>query len=379
MSPSTHTVAPADGIRIRDVADNPLPVGTDFWTSVDVVRRHWKLLLVGLVLTVALAWGAFVAVGPSYQATTEMILLVPHGNTTPGRTADVLPTGNPYLSFGGTLNVTGTVIAKALMGNQGATEVSARGGSASYSVEPPVGDAPVLTITATSADPAASLRTAAIVRTLLTRELDRQQRVAGAPQDSWITMAPLEVADHATPQKKSQVRALAAILVLGTAGSVGMCFFAESLAQRRRGRQQWAQAFAGDALGDEASGEDEFESAALEQDQPEEDQPEPAALEQDQPEEDQPEPAALEQDQPEDDQPEPAALEQDQPEDDQHVAEQPDEEHAEDPDGSRLVLEDATHHPGKAWTDRPYRMRLLLDNVEASDPDETLPVSAGSR
>jgi hypothetical protein len=321
----------------------------------------------------------------------------------------VLPTGNPYLSFGGTLNVTGTVIAKALMGNQGATEVSARGGSASYSVEPPVGDAPVLTITATSADPTASLRTAAIVRTLLTRELDRQQRVAGAPKDSWITMAPLEVPDHATLQKKSQVRALAAILVLGTAGSVGMCFFAESLAQRRRGRQQWAQAFAGDALGDEASGEDEFESAALEQDQPEEDQPEPAALEQDQPEEDQPEPAALEQDQPEDDQPEPAALEQDQPEedqpepaaleqdqpeddqpepaaleqdqpeDDQHVAEQPDEEHAEDPDGSRLVLEDATHHPGKAWTDRPYRMRLLLDNVEASDPDETLPVSAGSR
>jgi capsular polysaccharide biosynthesis protein len=348
MSPSTHTLAPADGIRIRDVADNPLPVGTDFWTSVDVVRRHWKLLLVGLVLTFALAWGAFVAVGPSYQATTEMILLVPHGNTTPGRTADVLPTGNPYLSFGGTLNVTGTVIAKALMGNQGATEVSARGGSASYSVEPPVGDAPVLTITATSADPAASLRTAAIVRTLLTRELDRQQRVAGAPQASWITMAPLEVADHATPQKKSQIRALAAILVLGTAGSVGMCFFAESLAQRRRGRQQWAQAFAGDAYGEDEYGEDEYESAA-----PEEDEYESAA-----PEEDEYESAALEQDQPD---------------------EQLDEEHAEAPDGSRLVLEDAAHHPGQAWTGRQYRMRVLLDNVEASDSDETVPVSAASR
>ena len=106
------------------------------------------------LLTIAALVGAMTIVPITYQAEGEIILLVPTDNLDESVVAQ-----NAYLGFGGSLNVVTFVLARAAGGQQAATEIEAAGGVADFIVDLVPGDAPMLSITATSKDPAEAMKT----------------------------------------------------------------------------------------------------------------------------------------------------------------------------------------------------------------------------
>lgn len=233
----------------------------DFWSSVAVLRRRWPIALAGLGLTLAAAAILFSAISPTYRAEGKVILLPPaeappidlralvppEEGAAAGEETDDRPVEeeepvtsttfgteeNPYLGFGGTLNIMGEVLATVLNSDQTRTEVAA-GATADYEVELEAGDAPILSISASGEDAESAMATQAAATEALVRELDQRQGDAGAPGPTRITARELSTPVDATLERTSKIRAAVGVLVLGVAGTVLLVFLVEGWSERRR-------------------------------------------------------------------------------------------------------------------------------------------------
>jgi capsular polysaccharide biosynthesis protein len=200
----------------------------DFVSALMVLARHWLVVLNGVVLTVGATLALFVAVPPTYQATTSSVLLVP---SQPGATE----TGqlNPYLGFGGSLGIVAEITARRMNDGSMVDKLTKQGATADYLVDLVPGDAPILSVTATSRDEQSSLRTARIVDAAISAELRDSQLSLGAPANLLISTKPVTTATQAVLKRGSQIRAVAAVLVLGIAGTIVAAFIAEGVRVRR--------------------------------------------------------------------------------------------------------------------------------------------------
>jgi capsular polysaccharide biosynthesis protein len=200
----------------------------DFVSALMVLARHWLVVLNGVVLTVGATLALFVAVPPTYQATTSAVLLVP---SQPGATE----TGqlNPYLGFGGSLGIVAEITARRMNDGSMVDKLVGQGATADYLVDLVPGDAPILSVTATSRDEQAALRTARIVDAAVSAELRDSQLSLGAPANLLISTKPVTTATRAVLKRGSQIRAVAAVMVLGIAGTIVAAFIAEGVRVRR--------------------------------------------------------------------------------------------------------------------------------------------------
>ncbi|HVQ96199.1 MAG TPA: hypothetical protein VMU51_34595 [Mycobacteriales bacterium] len=200
----------------------------DFVSALLVLVRHWLVVLNGAVLTIGATVALFVAVPPTYQATSSSVLLVP---AQPGATeAGQL---NPYLGFGSSLGIVAQITARRMNNPATGEKLTKQGATAAYLVDIVPGDAPMLSVTATSQDEQAALRTAKIVNSAISTELRDSQVALGAPTNLLIQTSPVTTATQAVLKRGSQIRALAAALVLGIAGTIISAFIAESVRVRR--------------------------------------------------------------------------------------------------------------------------------------------------
>jgi capsular polysaccharide biosynthesis protein len=200
----------------------------DFVSALLVLVRHWLVVLNGAVLTLGATVALFVAVPPTYQATSSAVLLVP---AQPGATeAGQL---NPYLGFGSSLGIVAQITARRMNDASTAEKLTKQGATADFLVDIVPGDAPMLSVTATSRDEQAALRTAKIVDVAISAELRDSQLALGSPRNLLIQTSPVATPSRAVLKRGSQIRALAAAMVLGIAGTIVSAFIAEGVRVRR--------------------------------------------------------------------------------------------------------------------------------------------------
>lgn len=204
----------------------------DFVSALLVLGRHWLALVNGLVLTAAASFSMLVAIPPTYQATSSVVLLVPaqKGATEAGQL-------NPYLGFGSSLGIVAQLTARRMNDLSVAERLYAQGATGDYLVDIVPGDAPMLSVTATSTSEDEALRTAKLVDQAVTKELRDSQVSLGAPSNLLIQTKPVTTATQAVLKRGSQMRAIAAVLVLGVAGTIFAAFTLEGLRVRRERRR----------------------------------------------------------------------------------------------------------------------------------------------
>lgn len=210
----------------------------DLWTALGVLARRWRVVVAGAVVTLLGLWGVYLGVAVTYEAEGEIIFILPAQEADDGASDESgLEIGlqNPYLGFGGSLNVMTFVIARAAGGQQAAELLEEAGGTSDFVVDVVPGDAPMLSITTTSIDSDEAMESYAAVHAWVIQELESRQELAGAPEQLRIVASAVRSPITPEPQFGSLLRAAAAVLILGGASTVVLAFLAESVAARRRG------------------------------------------------------------------------------------------------------------------------------------------------
>jgi hypothetical protein len=205
----------------------------DLLTTLRILLDRWRVVVPALLLTLVATLVVGAAVKPVYQATGVVVLLVPARLTDPvtGQTAAV----NPYLQFGGSLEVTADALVRVMMSDAAAQRARAAGGTADFEVGTGTsGSSPIVNIVATGRSTKEATGTVRVVARELSHELARRQHGAGAPQPTWIRLASLSSPTTAHRLMGSRLRAEAAVAVLGLALSLGLTFLVEGWSEGRR-------------------------------------------------------------------------------------------------------------------------------------------------
>jgi capsular polysaccharide biosynthesis protein len=235
------------------------PAGSDLWSSLEVLRRHWVVVVAGLVLTAIASITAIAVVGPVYQAKGSVILLVPtakssdttssavsttappttapksNQTTAAGAPVTTLAVRNPYLDFGNSLQITAAVVASVMVSDGRASQILETVPGGSFTVDAAKNDTPMLDIVGSGPNAEVALQTEAAVVNAVRDELLRVQTNSGAPVSSFITVTEINKPDHADIVRTNRIRALAMILVLGLSATLGIAFLAEGRRQRKHG------------------------------------------------------------------------------------------------------------------------------------------------
>ena len=191
-----------------------------------MLRRRWRVMVAGVLVTGAALVGILFAVPKTFVAEGEYIFMLP-AQTKAG--ADI-GLQNPYLGFGGSLNVVTFVVARAMAGQAEADAVAKAGGDSEYVVDLVPGDAPMVSISVKGTSEREAMATYAVLERELTAQLARMQTSAGAPRALQIISVPVRTPERAEVQRSSQIRIAAGVLVLGGVITLLLAFFAESLA-----------------------------------------------------------------------------------------------------------------------------------------------------
>lgn len=194
-----------------------------------VLARRWYVVLLGLLLTAGLAYGATLA-APAEFRSRALILLLPSEEA-------VGEAGNPFLALDG-LEQPASLVVAYFTSTAAQEEVAARSETATFNVAL---DAevrgPVILVQVTDETEALSLETLGYLRDRIPEELRRLQEEVGAPDSSIISSMVLTSDAEAVQDNSAAIRLVIAALVLGVTGTVFLAFGLESSLARRASRR----------------------------------------------------------------------------------------------------------------------------------------------
>jgi hypothetical protein len=218
-----------------------------------IVRKIWKYKLLTVPLLALVLAGAFYVVAmtaPTYEASSTYILEYPPPPPTDAEIASDPALGrvnsdNPYLRFSDQ-TVLVQVLASRLNSEEGRKNLAAQGADPNYTAAPSPEfgfSAPILQITGTGISAAAAIKTTNLVGRAAQRELDRMQESRGVDDTYRIQAQAVVTAQDATLKASGKLRALVAVLGLGTI----MLFIVISVLDALGAlRTEWAEPRAGD-------------------------------------------------------------------------------------------------------------------------------------
>lgn len=191
---------PATGIYLSDV--------------LGMLRRRWYVLVVGLLLVAGGAGAVLLKSPVSYQATGQLLLLLPPqaGGDKPI---------NPYLNLDPGLATTAALIASTMNAPESQRSVEAAGHTAAYTITLFPNTGPLLVITTEGADPQQAIGTRDEVIRRLQQELDRIQNEENAPKRQFIHTRTNSTFNEAEVLTGDRTRAVAAV---GAAGMLALLF-----------------------------------------------------------------------------------------------------------------------------------------------------------
>ena len=202
-----------------------------------VLMRQWVVLVVGVVVLAGGVVGVMRYVPTAYQATGELILLLPanaSGVTTPT---------NPYLNLPSEMTTTASLLAGAMMTKDTERDLASQGFTSDYDVTVVPGAGPIILITAKDTDPGACLGIRDELISRLQAELAKIQAAAYVPDRQLIRATPSSVGQVAEALPGNKIRGLA---VMGSVVVTLTCLVA-FLRDRRRARAPMAERSKSDA------------------------------------------------------------------------------------------------------------------------------------
>jgi hypothetical protein len=198
----------------------------------DVMRalgRRWYVLVVGLVMTAGLAYGAYVISPPEYTARGLILLL-------PSEVA-VGEAGNPFLVLGGLEQPAGIVVAYFASASAQA-EVEDHSPTAQFLVA--IDDStrgPVIAVNVTDSSEEAALSTLDFLMDRIPEELERLQTEVAAPADAVITSMPLTADTVAEVDRSGMIRLVIAAIAVGMLLTGIVAFTLDGVLLRRAQRR----------------------------------------------------------------------------------------------------------------------------------------------
>lgn len=212
-----------------------------------LLLRRWVVVMIGLALTGAGAYGVLTYVEPDYQASGQLLLLLP-----PEATGDATPT-SPFLNFESGISTAASLVAGQVGSKDTQRELAAEGHDAEYAVALAPEAGPLLVVTTKDKDPAVAVSTRDAVMERIAAELARIQKEARVPQRQLINADTTSTTKKAEVLPGSRMRALVGVAGVGALVTLLAAFGLDRLLLRRRTRR--ATAAAGDSGSDE-DGED---------------------------------------------------------------------------------------------------------------------------
>lgn len=223
----------------------------DIWQVLRITLRRWYIAAPILALGVVASYVAADRVAIEYTSGASVLLVSPEALGTPepepSAVADpdttltppdsaLESTGNPWLSFSGSLNTAAQAIQLSVLSQETARVIEDEGLSPDYSVGTDR-RSPIILIETTSSDPELTQRTLERLVTLVEEDLSRRQVAAGAPASRQIHAEILSMDDTPERAVAARLRVRLGILVLGVIAAMLAAVAFDSLvriARRRR-------------------------------------------------------------------------------------------------------------------------------------------------
>ncbi|WP_225448245.1 Wzz/FepE/Etk N-terminal domain-containing protein [Streptacidiphilus sp. P02-A3a] len=187
-----------------------------------VVRRRWRVLLSGLLVTGLLAAGVFFADPTKYQSQSTVELLN-------SQKATVAFDGNPFLST--QVALTGMVdsLSRNLDSDASQTELAALGVTGTPSAMIANNAlAPLMWLTVTGTNAAQVLRSDQILTSYARQRLQQLQAQQSVDAGAMIRMMTIVAPQKAAAQTKTKIEYLVLVALLGLVVSLAGCFYAEA-------------------------------------------------------------------------------------------------------------------------------------------------------
>jgi hypothetical protein len=185
---------------------------------ISTVRRWWYIAGLGFLITLSSIFGVTKVVPLKYRAQARFVIL-PSG-VAAGPAGD-----NPYLSLQEGLDITVGVLSSAMTDDQTKYAVEQAGATGIYTMTLDKSlPGPILLVTATDLTPAATTKTLNIVGRELPIKLTQLQRSVGSPDKFLLSATQISVTNP-HPLRKTQIRAVVAVLALGLAATyLALCW-----------------------------------------------------------------------------------------------------------------------------------------------------------
>ncbi|WP_315549325.1 hypothetical protein [Microbacterium aurum] len=193
------------------------------------LTRRWYVLLIGLVVTSALAYLAWMTTPPTYSAQGTELLLPPSAQVETG-------TKNPLLELSG-LDAPAALVIGRLDGQAVREEVTAFSAEADYTVETdPTLRGPTVLVTMTDVSPEKALESLEYVLDMVPDVLASLQSGLEVPPAATVTSMRLATDSEPEPERSATLRALVLAAGIGLAVTI-IAAVALDAWLRRRGRR----------------------------------------------------------------------------------------------------------------------------------------------
>lgn len=198
----------------------------------DVIRalgRRWYVLLVGLLLTAGLAYGAYSTTPPEYTA-RGLVLVLPSEDS-------IKAGGNPFLNLSG-LEQPASIVVAYFASSTAKEEIANRAPHAEFEVALDSSTrGPVIAVDVTDKSSEETLSTLTYLMDQIPVQLQRLQQEVDAPAGAMVTSMQLVVDDSAEADRAGTIRTVIAAIVVGLAATGVAASMLDGLLLSRRARR----------------------------------------------------------------------------------------------------------------------------------------------
>jgi uncharacterized protein involved in exopolysaccharide biosynthesis len=214
-----------------------LPIGDemDFWKTIRVLLRRWRVAVPVFAVSLGLAAGVYLSVHTDYESTGTIVLTSPtDGARVAAGAKGPADQVNPLLAFDASLNTSATILIQKLQDPTVQDELLGENSKSGYEIGNGQLTGPFIVVVALARTPDEAKATVTKVLDRAKAELKQNQEALKAPASTFI--APVSIIDptKGEPKTGGKVRFAAVALVLGLIASLASAYAMESFTQSRK-------------------------------------------------------------------------------------------------------------------------------------------------
>ncbi|CAM3451817.1 hypothetical protein KIPE111705_09455 [Kibdelosporangium persicum] len=219
----------------------------DFWKTLKVLLRRWRVAVPVFAVSLGLAAGVYLSVDTEYESSGTIVLTSPtDGARVAADQQGPADRVNPLLAFDASLNTSATIIIQKLQDPVVQEQLTGASKQIGYEIGNGQLTGPFIVVVALARTPDDAKNTVGKVLDRARTELKQSQEALKAPASTFITPVDIISPTNAEPKTGGKVRFAAVALALGFIASLSSAYAMESFTQsrkkkrsRERAQQQW--------------------------------------------------------------------------------------------------------------------------------------------